>query len=218
MSNTLAPTLQNDALLGVLNSRYSVKIFDENRKIDDATWQTLEQSLVLSASSFGLQPWKFVVISDDALKAELFSHAWNQVSVTSCSHLVVFFAQKSVDEQDVQKLMKATADSRHMPQESLDGYAKVIQGSISQLSPEQMLHWNQLQVYVALGQFLMSAALLGVDACPMEGFNRAKFDEILNVEGYAATVMATVGYRSADDKYGALPKVRYDLAEIIEHR
>ena len=218
MSNPLSPTLDSGALLDALNSRYAVKIFDDNRTIDDSTWQTLEQALVLSPSSFGLQPWKFVVIKGDALKAELLPHSWNQVSVTSCSHLVVFFAKNSIDEQDVQKLMRATADIRQMSAESLDGYAGMISGSFSQLSPDEMLNWSKRQVYIALGQFLVSAALLGVDACPMEGFDRAKYDEILNVEGYSATVMATAGYRSASDKYGDLPKVRYPPSELIEHR
>lgn len=218
MSNTLPPTLDSTALLGVLNSRYAVKIFDKTRVIDAATWQTLEESLVLSPSSFGLQPWKFVVITGDALKAQLLPHSWGQESVTQCSHLVVFFAKNSLGEGDVEKLIGATAEIRHMEQASLDGYAGMINGSISRLSAPEILDWNQRQVYLALGQFLVSAALLGVDACPMEGMDRAKYDEILNVEGYSATVMATAGYRSPDDKYGDLPKVRYDQSELIETR
>lgn len=218
MSNPLNATLDAETLLRVLDARYAVKLFDANRKIDDATWQTLEKALVLSPSSFGLQPWKFVVITDDALKAELLPHAWNQPSVTSASHLVVFFAKNVLGDEDVQKLMTATAEIRHMPQESLDGYAGMIGGAISHMTPEDMLNWNKRQVYIALGQFLVSAALLGVDACPMEGFVGPKFDEILGVEGYSATVIATAGYRSPDDKYGDLPKVRYSQSELIEHR
>ncbi len=218
MSNTLASTLNFDALLDALNARYAVKLFDDTRKIDDATWQTLEKALILSPSSFGLQPWKFVVVTDEALKAELLPHAWNQPSVTSCSHLVVFFAKNALGDEDVQKLMTATGEIRHMPQESLDGYAGMIGGAISHMTPDDMLQWNKRQVYIALGQFLVSAALLGVDACPMEGFVGSKFDEILSVEGYSATVIATAGYRSSDDKYGDLPKVRYDQNDLIEHR
>lgn len=218
MSNTLTPTLDAGALLGALNARYAVKLFDGTRKIDDSTWQVLEQALVLSPSSYGLQPWKFVVITDEALKAELLPHAWNQPSITSASHLVVFFAKNVLGDEDVRKLITATGDIRHSPKESLDGYASMIGSAISHLSPDDMLDWNKRQVYLALGQFLVSAALLGVDACPMEGFVGAKFDEILRVEGYTATVIATAGYRSPDDKYGDLPKVRYDQSELIEHR
>lgn len=218
MSNTLTPALDAQTLLRVLDARYAVKLFDETRKIDDATWQTLEHSLVLAPSSFGLQPWKFVVISDDKLKVELLPHAWNQPSVTSASHIVVFFAKNELSDEDVQKLMTATAEIRHMPKESLDGYAGMIGGAITHMTPDDMLQWNKRQVYIALGQFLVAAALLGVDACPMEGFSAPKFDEILGVEGYSAAVMATVGYRNPDDKYGDLPKVRYPQSELIEYR
>ncbi len=217
-TQTLTPALDASTLLGVLHSRYAVKLFDKDRKIDDATWQTLEEALVLAPSSFGLQPWKFVVITDEALKAELLPHAWNQPSVASCSHLVVFLAKNSLGDEDVQKLMAATAEIRHLPQESLDGYAGMIGGAISHMTPEDMLAWNKRQVYIALGQFLVSSALLGVDACPMEGFVGPKFDEILGVEGYSTAVIATAGYRSPDDKYSELPKVRYDQSELIEHR
>ncbi len=218
MSNSLSPTLTADALIGALDARYAVKQFDADKKIDDATWQTLEKALVLAPSSFGLQPWKFVVITDDALKAQLLPHSWNQPSVTECSHLLVFFAKNTIDSADVQKLMTATAQIRHMEADSLAGYAGMINGTLAARTPEAILAWNQRQVYLALGQFLVAAALLGVDTCPMEGFAGDKFDEILQVEGYTATVMATAGYRSADDKYGDLPKVRYNQNELIEHR
>lgn len=89
----------------MLHSRYAVKLFDASRKIDDGTWQALEDALALSPSSFGLQPWKFVVVSDDALKAQLLPHAWNQATVTSCSHLVVLFAKDSLGEADVARRM-----------------------------------------------------------------------------------------------------------------
>lgn len=215
---TLAPALDGGTLLDVLRSRYAVKLFDAGRKIDDETWQTLEKALVLSPSSFGLQPWKFVVITGETLKAQLLPHAWSQPSVTSCSHLVVFFAKNSLGEADVRKLLSATAEVRQMSAESLEGYAGMIQGSLSQMSPQDVLAWNKRQVYIALSQFLVSAALLGIDACPMEGFAGPRFDEILAIEGYTATVIAAAGYRSPDDKYGDLPKVRYNQRELIEHR
>ncbi len=218
MSNPLSPTLDTAALNSALHARYAVKIFDDSRQIDQKTWQTLEDSLVLSPSSFGLQPWRFLVVTDAALKTQLLPHSWGQEQVTQCSHLVVFFAKNSLGEADVEKLITATADIRHMDGASLGGYAGMINGSISGMSPDELLHWNQKQVYLALGQFTLAAALLGVDTCPMEGFDRAKYDEILGVEGYSATVVATAGYRSESDKYGDLPKVRYDEDELVEHR
>ena len=218
MSHTLQPALDGATLLRVLNERYATKIFDSSRKIDDATWNTLEEALVLSPSSYGLQPWKFIVVTDSDLKEELLPHSWNQPQVTSCSHLVVFCARKELGGDDVEKLMHATADARGLAATDLHGYASMIGAAISNLSPEDLLGWNKRQTYLALEQFLFSCALLGVDACPMEGLVPAKFDEILGLSDVTATVMATAGYRAVDDKYGDLHKVRYSKDEMIERR
>lgn len=205
-------------MLRVLNARYATKKFDSARKIDDATWNTLEEALLLSPSSYGLQPWKFVVITDPQWKEELAPHAWNQPQITSCSHLVVFCARRELDGDDVQHLMNATAEKRGIAATDLHGYASMIGSAISNLSPDDLLNWNKRQVYLALDQFLLSCALLGVDACPMEGFSNAKFDEVLGLTDVMATVIATAGYRAQDDKYADLAKVRYERDEVIERR
>ena len=114
--------------------------------------------------------------------------------------------------------MTATAQSRGVGASDLHGYASMIGGSIANLSPEDLLNWNKRQVYVALDQFLLSCALLGVDACPMEGFVAPKFDEILGLTDVTATVLATTGYRAPDDKYAEFAKVRYSKDELIERR
>ncbi len=218
MNTTLQPTLDGASLLRVLNARYATKKFDSARKIDDATWNTLEEALLLSPSSYGLQPWKFVVITDPQWKEELAPHAWNQPQITSCSHLVVFCARRELDGDDVQHLMNATAEKRGIAATDLHGYASMIGSAISNLSPDDLLNWNKRQVYLALDQFLLSCALLGVDACPMEGFSNAKFDEVLGLTDVMATVIATAGYRAQDDKYADLAKVRYERDEVIERR
>ncbi|BCM90101.1 putative NAD(P)H nitroreductase YfkO [Abditibacteriota bacterium] len=218
MSNTFEPTLDGETLLRVLNARYACKKFDSSRTIPDDIWTTIEDALVLSPSSYGLQPWKFIVVTDPDFKEELAPHAWNQPQIMSCSHLVVFCARRELGGDDVENLMNLTAQVRGLAATDLHGYASMIGSSISNMSPEDLLNWNKRQVYVALEQFLMSCALLGVDACPMEGFVPAKFDEILGLTDVAATVIATAGYRAVDDKYGSLPKVRYDKSDVLEHR
>lgn len=218
MSNTLEPTLDGEALLRVLNARYATKKFDSSRKIPDDVWNTLEEALVLSPSSYGLQPWRFIVITDPQLKEELAPQAWNQPQITSCSHLVVFCARRELNGNDVQHLMEATAQKRGMAASDLHGYASMIGSSISNLSPNDLLNWNKRQVYLALDQFLLSCALLGVDACPMEGLVSDKFNEILGLSDVTATVLATAGYRAQDDKYADLAKVRYDKDEVIDRR
>jgi len=218
MSQTLQPALDSATLLHVLNARYAVKKFDSTRQIPGDVWNTLEEALILSPSSYGLQPWKFIVVTDPGVREELAPHAWNQPQITTCSHLVVFCARRELDGDDVEKLIAATAQKRGIAASDLHGYSSMIGSSISNLSPENLLSWNQKQVYVALEQFLLSCALLGVDACPMEGFSNAKFDEILGLYGVTSTVLATAGYRASDDKYADLAKVRYDKDELIEHR
>ncbi len=218
MSQSLQPTLDGASLLRVLNARYATKKFDSTRKIDDVTWNTLEEALLLSPSSYGLQPWKFVVITDPQWKEELAPHAWNQPQITACSHLVVFCARRELDGDDVQHLMNATAEKRGIAATDLHGYASMIGSAISNLSPDDLLNWNKRQVYLALDQFLLSCAFLGVDACPMEGFSNAKFDEVLGLTDVTTTVIATAGYRAQDDKYADLAKVRYERDEIIERR
>ena len=218
MSNSLQPTLDNESLLRVLNARYATKKFDSTRVIPEDTWNTLEEALLLSPSSYGLQPWKFLVITDSQLKEELAPHAWNQPQITTCSHLVVFCARRELDGGDVQHLMNETAQKRGIAATDLHGYASMIGSAISNLSPDDLLNWNKRQVYLALDQFLLSCALLGVDACPMEGFSNAKFDELLGLTEVASAVVASAGYRAQDDKYGDLAKVRYSKDEIIERR
>ncbi|RYX85737.1 NAD(P)H-dependent oxidoreductase [bacterium] len=218
MSNLIEAPIDGETLLRVLNARYACKKFDDARSIPDETWDTLEEALLLTPSSYGLQPWKFIVITDPALKAELAPHAWNQAQITTCSHLVVFCAKNELSDEDVKKLMDATAEKRGIDATNLEGYAQMISSTISARSSEDVLNWNKKQVYIALDQFLLSCALLGVDACPMEGFVPAKFDEVLGLTDVTATVIATAGYRAKDDKYGELAKVRYDKSDLIERR
>ena len=218
MSNSIEATLDGEALLGALNARYACKIFDSSRTIAEDTWTTLEDALVLSPSSYGFQPWRFIVVTDPELKKELLPHAWNQAQITDCSHLVVFCARKELTDEDVSKLIDATAQVRGVEATDLAGYSQMLSSSISSRSPEDLLNWNKRQVYLALDQFLVSCALLGVDACPMEGFVPAKFDEVLGLTDVTATVIAPAGYRSPDDKYGDLPKVRYDKSDVLERR
>lgn len=218
MSNSIEATLNGEALLKVLNARYACKKFDSSRTIPEETWATLEDALVLAPSSYGFQPWRFIVITDPAVKAELLPHAWNQAQITDCSHLVVLCARRELTDDDVTRLIDASAKAQGIESTNLAGYSQMLSSSISSRSPEDLLNWNKRQVYLALDQFLISCALLGVDACPMEGFVPAKFDEVLGLTDVTATVLAPAGYRSPDDKYGNFPRVRYNKSDVLERR
>lgn len=213
--NTITP--QN--LLELQEWRYAVKKFDASRKIDNSTWDALEQTLVLTPSSFGLQPWKFLVITSQAVKEQLKPASWNQSQVTDCSHHVVFCAKANVTEADVDLFIKRVVEVRGSEVQSLKGYRDVIAGFAAKAAKEGWLRqWTAKQVYIALGNLMTSAAALGVDTCPMEGFEPAKYDEILGLpaEGLNAVVGCCVGYRSADDRYATAKKVRFPIEELIK--
>jgi nitroreductase len=203
--------VSNEALIAQLNWRYAVKKFDPSRKISEADWATLEKALALSPSSYGLEPWKIVHVKDAAIRAKLRPAAYGQSQVTDASHMLVFASRKGFNASDVQKLIDRVSVVRNIPVAALEDYKKMMLGMLSSLTPELADAWSARQTYIALGVFLTSAAVLGIDACPMEGFNPAQFDEILGLEklGYTARAIATAGYRAADDGYGKLAKVRF---------
>ncbi|MDB4403737.1 NAD(P)H-dependent oxidoreductase [Akkermansiaceae bacterium] len=204
-------------LLKSLQWRYATKAFDSERQIPESIWSSLEDSLILTPSSFGLQPWHFFVITNPEIKAELLPHSWNQAQVTECSHFVVLAAQKNVGDVEISQLMDHTSTLRKVETATLDGYRKMMSGFMAQMNPEELLNWAKLQTYIALGQLMTSASVLGVDACPMEGFVSAEYDRILGLEekGLRASVACALGYRSTADKYAELPKVRYEKSELI---
>lgn len=204
-------------LLKSLQWRYATKAFDSERQIPESIWSSLEDSLILTPSSFGLQPWHFFVITNPEIKAELLPHSWNQAQVTECSHFVVLAAQKNVGDVEISQLMDHTSTLRKVEIATLDGYRKMMSGFMAQMNPEELLNWAKLQTYIALGQLMTSASVLGVDACPMEGFVSAEYDRILGLEekGLSASVACALGYRSTADKYAELPKVRYEKSELI---
>ena len=208
-------------LLAQLNWRYATKQFDPTRKIPADLWSTLEQSLVLAPSSYGLQPWRFVVVHEPKVRETLKPLSWGQSQVTDASHLVVLAAKNVITEADVQKFVDVTTDTRGMPRGALKGYQDMMVGDLVKGPRSAWIkEWAARQTYIAFGELLTSAALLGVDACPMEGIDPAKYDEVLGLQakGYSTLCVCTLGYRAASDKYAGLKKVRYPASEVIEHR
>ena len=206
-------------LLDALQWRYATKVFDAAKKIPADVWQTLERALVLTPSSYGLQPYKFLVINDPARRAELLPHSWNQKQAVDASHFVVFTARTKVTDADVNKLIKLTSNVRKIPAESLNFYRDMMLGDVVNGPRSKTAHeWAARQAYIALGNLMTCAAVLGVDACPMEGLNPAEYDRVLGLSGsgYATMVACALGYRAASDKYASLPKVRYETQELVQ--
>jgi nitroreductase len=198
--------------------RYAVKRFDPNRTIDSETWSRIEQSLVVTPSSFGLQPWKFFVIHSPEMKAKLSAISWNQSQPSDCSHMVAMAAMHTVSEEYVDRFIQSACKARNSPPESMEGYRQVILGFLKQ-KQGQHLSWATNQVYIALGQLMSTAASLKVDTCPMEGIVASEYDKLLGLENteYHVVVGCALGYRHADDKYALAPKVRFDTNEIIQY-
>lgn len=213
--------LDGSRLLEHLTWRYATKRFDPNRRIDARTWEALEASLILAPSSYGLQPWKFLVVTDPELKAKLRSASWNQAQVTDCSHHVVFLGRTGFGLQDIDRFIARIAEVRGLPREALDTYRGYMIGDLVEGPRAAVVDaWVARQVYIALGVFLTAAAMLGVDTCPMEGLDPNAYDTILGLEGcgYRTLVACSAGYRHAEDPYASLPKVRYPREGLIEHR
>ncbi|MBE2202949.1 MAG: NAD(P)H-dependent oxidoreductase [Chthoniobacterales bacterium] len=211
--------LTPSTLLDALHWRYATKQFDPSKKIPSPVWEALEDALVLSPSSYGLQPWRFFVVTDPELKAALRVHSWNQSQVTDCSHHVVFAVRRPIDVEFVDSHLARTAEVRGVPVESLNFYRDIVAANLLEGATSERLHdWAARQAYLALGNFLTAAALLGVDACPMEGFDPAKYDEILGLpeKGFHAVAACPAGYRAEGDKYAGLPKIRFLKKDVLE--
>jgi nitroreductase len=205
-------------LLDALNWRYAVKRFDPDRPIDAGTWNALEEALVLTASGIGLQPWKFLVVDDPALRARLREASYGQPQIVEADKLVVFAARTGYSAADVDRYIARVAAVRGQSLESLAGLRNAALSVVQRPGADRDA-WAARQPYIALGNFLTSAALLGVDACPMEGFEPAKYNDLLGLDaqGYTAVAVAAAGYRSAEDRYGSLAKVRFPRDEVLVH-
>ncbi|HRQ88805.1 MAG TPA: NAD(P)H-dependent oxidoreductase [Bacteroidia bacterium] len=214
---SIQPTLSPDALLATLRSRYATKVFDPSREIPAEMWSVLEESLILSPSSFGLQPWKFLILRNPEIREKLVAHSWGQRQVADSSHFVVFAAVEDPGEELIQELLAATADTRGVDLASLEGYGNVIRKFAAAMSPEQRFEWSRRQAYIALGGFMTAAATLGIDTCPMEGFDPAAYDRELGLvgTGWRTAVACAAGYRADSDRYASLPKVRYSRDRLL---
>jgi len=215
------PSLAPENLLEALRWRYATKAFDPAKRIPADVWSALEEALVLSPSSYGLQPYHFIVVQDPALRARLRAVSWNQAQVEEASHLVVLAYHRKLDVAWADAFLDRVVEVRGVPKESLGGYRKAILGDLIE-GPRSAIsdHWAARQLYIAYGNLMTSAALLGVDTCPLEGLDPAAYDQILDLEQtpWKTAAALTLGYRAEGDKYATLPKVRFDQKTLIEYR
>lgn len=214
MSSTFSPS----SLIAALHWRYATKKFDPQKTIPAETWDALEQSLVLAPSSIGLQPWKFVVVTDAGVKAQLVQASYRQTQAADCSHFVALAVRRDIDAGHVDRHIQRMVEVRGITLESLAKFRAMTMSNLDRAREAGTLDtWQTHQIYIALGQFMACAAVLGVDTCPMEGIEPGKYDEILGLAGteFATVVACAAGYRVADDKYATAKKVRFKTEDVV---
>ena len=212
--------IEIDDLTSALRWRYATKSFDATKIIPPDVFDALLDALVLAPSSFGMQPWKFIVVQDPALRAELQPASWNQPQVTEASHFVVLAVREAIAAAEVDAWIAHLAKVRGVATTSLGEYRGRMTSFLAAMDDAQKFAWASRQAYVALGQLLTCAALLGVDSCPMEGISPPAYDASLGLagSGYRTVVACALGFRSASDKYASVPKSRFDRAQVVEYR
>ncbi|SFS95238.1 nitroreductase family protein [Mucilaginibacter polytrichastri] len=206
-------------LIETLSWRYATKKFDANKKIPAATLAQLLATVRLAPSSYGLQHYKIIVVENPEVREQLKAAAYSQTQITDASQVIVFAAETKLDEAYVNKYLDEVVKVRHTSHESLEGYKGMMLGSINGLTDEQKTTWAHKQAYIGLGVLVSAAAELGIDTCPMEGFSAPQFDEILGLKekGLTASVIVTIGYRSADDVTATFAKVRKPAEDLFIH-
>lgn len=210
--------ISSQDLINQLNWRYATKRFDSSKKLSPEQWNTLERVLILTPSSYGMQPWQFWLVSNQETLKKLKAASFNQPQVEECSHFLVFAGKKTITEIDVENYMDYVVQVRKIPVEGARSYAQVITNDLVKGPRSAVIReWAARQTYIALGNLMTSAALMGIDACPMEGIVATQYDEILNLKDtdFATTVACAIGFRSNDDAFSRMPKVRYPSSQLL---
>ncbi|MCF6350454.1 MAG: NAD(P)H-dependent oxidoreductase [Flavobacteriaceae bacterium] len=205
-------------LIEDLNWRYATKQFDASKKVSQADLEQLKESIRLSASSYGLQLYKVLIIEDKDIKEQLKPASYGQGQITDASHLFVFCNYATVSDNHTDQYLQLKAKMQDLKIEDLQGYGDFIKGSLSYKSEDEMNNWTAKQTYIALGNLLIATAELKIDSCPMEGFEPEKYNKILGLDakGLNASVVVAVGYRSVEDQTQFDVKVRKSKAELFE--
>lgn len=200
-----------------LNWRYATKKYDPARKVSDKDIETLKDAVQLSVSAMGLQPYKILIIDNPEVRIKLKEVGNNQDSIINASHLFVFATETNLGPEHVGTYIDNISKVRQVTKDTLAPFENAINGYIKQQSGESIKNWASKQAYIALSTLINTAALLKIDATPMEGFSAAGFDDVLELDklGLTAAVIATVGYRHSDDPFQHLKKVRKPKEELF---
>ena len=200
-----------------LKWRYAVKKFDHHKILSDNQINILKQAFNLTASSYGLQPIKLVVVKNKDIQKELVLHSWNQQQVSQASHLLVICVDTKLDKTDVEKYFERVKEIRNTPDEIINSFKEYLTTTISEKTTEDLLSWGKNQAYLALGNLLTVCANEKIDSCPMEGFIPEKYNEVLGLKekNLSSVLVLPVGFRAEDDIMTHQKKVRKNIGEIV---
>jgi nitroreductase len=200
-----------------LKWRYAVKKFNNNKSLTENQINTLKEAFNLTATSYGLQPLKLVVLNNKIIQKELVAHSWNQSQVVDASHVLVICVPKQYSSEEVKKYFSLVQEIRNTPAEINQPFKEFLTAEIEKKTQEELFLWNKNQAYIALGNLLTICALEKIDSCPMEGFIPEKYNEVLKLDTHnlTATLVLPVGFRAEDDYMKDLKKVRKNLQDVV---
>lgn len=204
-------------VLQSLKWRYAVKKFDCQKKLSQEKLRGILDAVNLTATSYGMQPYKIVVISDPKLREKLRAHAFDQPQITEASHLILLALRTDIEKQYIERMVDYMEKERSLPLGTLSRFRSTVVNNIAKLSFLERENWATKQCYIALGTLLTYCAFEKIDACPIEGFLNESFDKVLNLpnQNIRSAVLAAVGYRALDDPCQRMKKVRKPLSEMV---
>lgn len=200
-----------------LQWRYAVKKFDEKKTLSKNKISTLKEAFNLTATSYGLQPVKLVILQNKEIQKSLVAHSWNQPQVAQASHLLVFCIPKEYSIGEVENYFKLVKKIRNTPDKILNPFKKFLTEDIEKKTKEELFLWNKNQAYLAMGNLLTVCAIEQIDSCPMEGFISKKYDEILGLDkqNLTSVLVMPIGFRAEDCYMKDLKKVRKKIDNVI---
>ncbi len=207
--------LSNMDIIKQLNWRYACKKFDSERTLTSEQIDRLKNGFNLTATSYGLQPLKLVVIQNKTLQEQLIAHSYNQQQIGQASALLVICTEKTIDESYIRDYFERVKAIRNTPDEVLESFRASLITNFSNKSQEEVLTWASKQAYIALGNLLAVCAVEEIDSCPMEGFVSSAYDKELQLEekGLKSVLLLPVGFRAKDDMFASMNKVRKSVAD-----
>lgn len=200
-----------------LNWRYAVKKFDAEKKLNPEQINILKEAFNLTATSYGLQPVKLLIINNKQTQKELVQYSWNQKQVQDASHVLVICIPKTYNKNEVSKYFNLVQEIRQTPDSVINPFKDFLSAEIDKKNQEELYQWNKNQAYLALGNLLTVCALEKIDACPMEGFVPEKYDEVLQLDkqNLTSVLVLPVGFRAEDDYMKDLKKVRKQVNDVV---